>query len=849
MEPLYSVLLYNQNLSEYEPDIDKWLKSGIKIFWFGKEADVASLKIKYKEFAKAFLLQGFVLSFDAESEEVDYFTASTMGYNGINDFSTVDEPQIIIDGNDTNELIDKLENIYKEFNAAQYRVEHCDKDDNITVQASAGTGKTTVMVDRIMFLMHTVPDLHMSDIHMITFTNEATDQMNLRLQNVLMKRFQLTGQKKYFRWLEEQSQMNISTIHSFAYGMLKEYGISQSFTKGLSINSLKFERKELIKDTVDRKTDSNSSVKEQVGLPFYKANNLIDKFWSGFSNMGISHEDIGEMDWGKAYDKGSEAFHKLLSGMVEELDDEYFDLKRQRDAVGLNDIMRDLQEVLLSGNTPAPDISMKYLFIDEFQDSDLSQIMVANLLSKKMNSKLFVVGDVKQSIYRFRGATDLAFDILKKDMRSVGLEESKVFYLRNNYRTCANVLDSMNLLFEAWSREGKIQYDASVIPFNTTEGTVEMISGDKEKDIENQIIVDTANEKLADLIDRVVKSQKTTDEKDRVVMLVRTNDELDALARLLRNRKVPAEIRRDGYFYRSDAVRDFYALICSYMFADEPKYIFNYLFTPYTSNVEGIDVNLMEQLNGDYDKLIEYLLHFLNQDIDESIGLNTWERYYKEFRLKPVMAVIKNIFDREPILDTYIANSLRRKLDMGWEEERCIASTRTEAMQYQANLEKLMEVIQARFTGDTVSLYDIYAFLKNQIATNRSDSEPQIESNDNYRSILCMTVHKSKGLEFDTVMIPYTARQFPFRAHTEIIIDPISKEVGWNFNKEKNNQPMKNDLYNKLHEQEVIRTEQEETRLLYVAMTRTINHLVCIIGPTNKENTWSYLLSEVDIDE
>ena len=78
MEPLYSVLLYNQNLSEYEPDIDKWLKSGIKIFWFGKEADVALLKTKYKDFSKAFLLQGFVLSFDAESEEVDYFTASTM---------------------------------------------------------------------------------------------------------------------------------------------------------------------------------------------------------------------------------------------------------------------------------------------------------------------------------------------------------------------------------------------------------------------------------------------------------------------------------------------------------------------------------------------------------------------------------------------------------------------------------------------------------------------------------------------------------------------------------------------------------------------------------------------------
>ena len=62
---------------------------------------------------------------------------------------------------------------------------------------------------------------------------------------------------------------------------------------------------------------------------------------------------------------------------------------------------------------------MKYLFIDEFQDSDLSQIMVAALLVKLMGAKLFVVGDVKQSIYRFRGATDQSFDILKRDLAEV----------------------------------------------------------------------------------------------------------------------------------------------------------------------------------------------------------------------------------------------------------------------------------------------------------------------------------------------------------------------------------------------------------------------------------------------
>ncbi len=57
-------------------------------------------------------------------------------------------------------------------------------DANIVVKASAGTWKTTVMIDRILYLMHMVLDLDMSEIYRITFTNEATNQMNDRLQEI-----------------------------------------------------------------------------------------------------------------------------------------------------------------------------------------------------------------------------------------------------------------------------------------------------------------------------------------------------------------------------------------------------------------------------------------------------------------------------------------------------------------------------------------------------------------------------------------------------------------------------------------------------------------------------------------
>lgn len=815
MEPRYSILLCSQSIDEYREEIAKWLHSGIKVIWFGTAEEEKSLKNTHSEFAKEFLLQAYTVQINHKTK--------------------------IVDGDDPEGFLKILERECPQFNVAQYKVEHCKEEEHIVVQASAGTGKTKVMVDRILFLMHIVPDLQMSDIYMITFTNDAANQMNQRLQDALMTRFYLTGNLRYFRWVEEQSQMNISTIHSFAYNMLKEYGISQSFTRNLSIKNFKYERKNLIKDMMDEKMNEKQSIKSQAGVPLYKANSLVDKYWNGFASMGISHKDMQAMDWGNPVDEVSEPFHKLFSSVVGDLDEGYFEMKRQNDAIAVNDIMRDLQEVLTSGTLPQPDLSMKFLFIDEFQDSDLSQIKVAVEFVKLMGAKLFVVGDVKQSIYRFRGATDQAFDILCRNLKEIGAKTPKSFLLINNYRTAFNIMNRMNDYFEQWGRDGLLKYDGPVVPFQKETGTMRMIPGYKDQEMENKLIVETARKQLDDLVAKIEKSGKKPSEKDRVVMLTRTNNELKQLAKLLRKNKIPVSVNQDGDFFTSEAVRDFYAMICSYMFADEPKYIFNYLFTPYAGEIEPMDINAMEQFDGNYNMLIGYLGHFLKQ--------TTWEKYYKEFRLRPVMSVIKNMMDYEPIVDHYIANAKRRKIDAGWEEKRAVAAVRTEAIRYQANLEKLIMMLQKNLGGEKVSLYDVYHYLKLEIASNRTDAEANVETEDDYSSILCMTVHKSKGLEFDTVIIPYTHRRFPYQYNTEIIIDPVTKEVGWNFVTDHKNPDMRNDLYPILKNRDIDRTKAEETRVLYVAMTRAIRNLLCIVHPSRDSERWSYLIEEVGVDD
>ena len=610
MSPKYSILLINQSIDEYENLIAEWLKSGIKVFWFGTEEETKLLKEEYIPFAEVFLLQVF----------------------SINDMSI---SGVVVDGEDADDLTGKLVKIRPEFNEAQYKVEHCRADANIVVQASAGTGKTTVMVDRIMYLIHTVPGLHLYDIYMITFTNDATNQMNVRLQNQLMTRYRLTHQQKYLRWLEEQSQMNISTIHSFAFDMLREFGVAESFTKNLAIRNYAFEKQELVKDLINEYIHENSSVASQIGLPFYQARPMVEDFWEKFSTLGISRSEVTKMDWGAPLDERSQVFQNLMIKLVERLDEEFFEIKRGNEAISLNDIMRDLQEILLGKSLSLPDITMKYLFIDEFQDSDISQIVVACCMAKLLGPNLFVVGDVKQSIYRFRGANEKAFDMFFSLVDEMQIEAPERFILVNNYRTCANIMNQMDKYFYAWGEQNLLEYEKPVVPFNKDEGSFRVIDGYFPNDDKfEEHVVGIVRDALEELVSRVTESGKEAKDKDRVVILTRTNRQLKMIDGMLKRNKIPTDVKREGSFYKSEAVRDFYAMICSYMFSDEPKYIFNYLMTPYAGNIETIDINEMERLNGDYDMLIDYL--------KKSVNDTPWERYYKELRLRPILSVLGN---------------------------------------------------------------------------------------------------------------------------------------------------------------------------------------------------------------
>lgn len=812
MKPLYSVIFCNQNLEEHYEHIKLWLKEGIKVFWFGKREEVQKLKTDFPPYVSALFLQCYEVG--------------------------IDERTVIYDGEGCEQIIGILEKVRPEFNAAQYLVEHCREDAHIIVEASAGTGKTTVMIDRIMFLLHTVPDLKPADIYMITFTNDATNQMNERLQQKLLLKYQLTGNIRYIKWLEEQSQMNISTIHSFAYMLFKEYSIESGFSQNLKLHTLNFERKELIKDGLNDFVAEGSSVRSQIGMSFYRGNSTLDRYWRKFAQLGFSKREIMSMNWGRGIDGASDKFQDAAIEVLGRLDDNYLELKQKNNAISLNDVIRDLEEVLEKADKSLSDLSIRYLFVDEFQDSDNSQIKVLCWLVKNIGIRLFVVGDIKQSIYRFRGANETAFSTLENGLKRIGADKPVIYSLVNNYRTSADVLQEMDTYFKSWANDGILDYRKPVKAFNKKQGSIRMYRQAGKYNFEEQFC-NTAKRALEERNERLEAENRKPEEKDRVVVLCRTNRQLNDLSSICSHNHIPAVVKREGSFYISDAVRDFYAMISSFVFSEEPKYIFNYLTGPYSGLDRPLDMHALEDLNGDRETLRAYL--------DEYLRRTYWYEYYKEFRLRPVMAVIKKIIETEPVVTNYVSRLKRRQSDAGWTEEAGNRSAYARSAQYKANLEKLLEILQRNSAGEFSSLYDIYDFLKISIETNRDEQEAELIESGDINCLYCMTVHKAKGMEFDTVIVPFTETKFYYDGQTEVLVSNDNRFVGWQYRDVNTGTILQNTNYERIRTEEEMSATQEETRILYVAMTRTINTLICLVSSCKEENTWAHLIRKAGV--
>ena len=179
-----------------------------------------------------------------------------------------------------------------------------------------------------------------------------------------------------------------------------------------------------------------------------------------------------------------------------------------------------------------------------------------------------------------------------------------------------------------------------------------------------------------------------------------------------------------------------------------------------------------------------------------------------------------------------------------WTDAKRNRQALIDAKQYQMDLDKLMEMLEQRMDGEFATLYDLYSYLSLMIATNREEMEPEIEMSDDYTSVYIMTVHKSKGLEFDTVILPeMNGNLVPFES-TTMLVD--QEKLAWCYMRNQN-QKMESAWYPELRKRADQKGVEEETRMLYVAMTRAVNHLMLIVNRWDGYESWSSLIRKVGL--
>lgn len=662
--------------------------------------------------------------------------------------------------------------------------------------------------------------------------------------------------------------MRISTIDSFFKEVISKEGSTIGYGESASIRSFTYEKKKILKDVIDdmfqeeqeQEPDTDILSKNILSIQDYVKQAFW--MWNEFNSRGYFQDDIYTMDFGDA-DASNNIVNQKLKSIIAEAERRYQLFKRQHNAFTVSDIKADMDALSRTKERAQRHRPYRFLFVDEFQDTDDSQIKSIAWLKQSFNSQLFVVGDVKQSIYRFRGAEESAFDALIDELRKNNSEkvDIKSYFLTKNYRTSANVMNEFNRVFSLWGKDSfdcrshqkLLDWEQDVISCISEKGKVSISYCKKNKEVENFII--TSIKSIADEIIELRNKDRKEKKEDKlrvIAFLCRSNNNVKNVAEVCHKAGIPCQAKLQGGFYQSQPVRDLHAVLAFLLYPEEPTRIFNLLLTPYSKVLPDMKTLVLQ--NGNRDRVLDYFKPLL-----ECEG---WTLLLRDLRVKPFFIILQDIINREPVKQ--YRERLKEKFTPY--QKNALGDLKQSVELYQLNLNKLMEILYSHFSGEYASVLDVYQFLDNKIKTEKKEDlvYPEPDRDEAY-TIEAMTVHKAKGLEFDTVILPYTWTPFVQTDRREVITDKkkIPTRVGWKFsvNHRIKGSPqydtktiLENNYHLTMEGEERAAVRREEARLLYVAMTRTMRHLKVLLKKTEDsfDNTWAEYISdlkEVDMNE
>ncbi|MDR7856060.1 UvrD-helicase domain-containing protein [Tissierella sp.] len=382
--------------------------------------------------------------------------------------------------------------------------------------AGAGSGKTETICAKAAYLVN-MDGVDESKICMITFTRDAAKEMGDRIHEFLGK---------------EKSNIMIGTFHSVFIRLLntltKQYPALKSF--GIyGDNPVEGEKKY-------SRTLSKLITKHQLHN-FNKFNDKnIQERISYWKNMSYTQDEMVEYV-ANHFDQILSDKEIKLSEKFRAMMKEFESIRKENNIAVYDDYLLNLYNVLKENDEARNYLQEKfeYIFIDEFQDTNLLQVNIMKLLCPPDNStkcKLIIVGDDDQSIYMFRASDPIYIKNFNKEY------ETETFELMTNYRSKSDIVKSANRLI---SHNKHDRIEKSMTAFHDNDGETYMVVID-DNCKEAEWVIDKAQELGKDKYfefkedDKVIRSESPN--YTISVVIYRSVGQLQGMIRTLDSRDI-----------------------------------------------------------------------------------------------------------------------------------------------------------------------------------------------------------------------------------------------------------------------------------------------------------------------
>jgi DNA helicase-2/ATP-dependent DNA helicase PcrA len=372
----------------------------------------------------------------------------------------------------------------------------------ILILAGAGSGKTSVLTNRVAYLINEV-GIPPYNILAITFTNKAAKEMKERI-------FSLIG--------DIATNVQISTFHSFGYRIVREnyqlLGLEKNFTILDESDAITIIKKILKDINLDPKQYAPKSIKNSISNA---KNALMDaESYSRFANT----------PWDDIVIKIYRLYEEKL---------------RKNNAVDFDDLL--MMPITLFKNHPEIlsiyQEKFKYILIDEYQDTNEAQYKLSKMISAKYKN-ICVVGDNDQSIYSFRGANYNNILNFEKDYAN-----TKVVLLEENYRSTKTILNAANDVI----KNNKLRKDKNLWTSNDTGNKIKYYRAYDEKD------------EAAYVVSHVKKAYEEGIPYENMAVLYRTNAQSRAMEECFMMEAVPYKVVGAFAFYNRKEIKDLVAYL------------------------------------------------------------------------------------------------------------------------------------------------------------------------------------------------------------------------------------------------------------------------------------------------